>query len=143
MMRAVAAGDRLAVYGSLRSDAENRLPSLGVLNGLQCIGPAWMAGQLLDLGQWPGLIDGDSRIRCELYRIMDPHVMPILDAFEDYFPDAESGSIYLRRWCSLLAPDEGEAWVYRYQGPRDGAIDIAGGDWLAHRARRAAQEEMK
>lgn len=101
------------------------------------LGPCTLSGRLIDLGDWPGLIDGPGEVAAELYAIVDAEILARLDAFEDYEPADPEGSLYLRERVALVAP-AGEAFAYRYVGPRAGRAVIAGGDWRAWRGKRAA-----
>ena len=100
-------------------------------------GACVIPGRLLDLGDWPGLIDGPGRVAGELYAIADPAVLPRLDAFEEYDPADPEGSLYVRETVRLIDPPC-DAHVYRYAGARDGCALVPGGDWRAWKEERAA-----
>ncbi len=80
-------------------------------------------GRLLDLGRYPGLIDGDGRVRGEIYRLDDPELLPVLDREEGY-------NFERRRAIVTLANGRrARAWVYRYRGPQNRAVPIPDGDY--------------
>ena len=120
----------VAVYGTLMrgfalAGTPPRLVQLASL--LRDRGPCVIAGQLVDLGDYPGLVPGAGRVAGELYELLDPAALRELDAYE--------GSQYARRIVRLLEPDA-EAWTYMYTGSLHGRRVIAGGSWAAHRSRR-------
>ncbi|MGY6550935.1 MAG: gamma-glutamylcyclotransferase family protein [Erythrobacter sp.] len=131
----------LAVYGTLRSGVATLEP-LGMRGRMIHRGPCTIAGQLLDLGQYPGLIVGDDgayggsggvafggRVKGDLFAIPDPAIWRELDTYEEFFPEDLAASEYDRIYCRLLDPPL-DAWVYRYIGPVDEARAVPGGDWL-------------
>jgi gamma-glutamylcyclotransferase (GGCT)/AIG2-like uncharacterized protein YtfP len=80
-------------------------------------------GRLLDLGRYPGLIDGDGRVRGEIYRLDDPELLPVLDREEGY-------NFERRRAIVTLANGRrARAWIYRYRGPQNRAVPIPDGDY--------------
>lgn len=137
--------DRLVVYGSLMRDLPSAtgereadlLDRLGVGALLRRIGPCRVGGELFDLGAYPGLRrprDAAGSVCGELYTILDPAVLAVLDEFEGYDPRNASGSDYLRERVELLEPRGVEAWVYVYNRAPDPISRIASGDWRAHLA---------
>lgn len=125
---AVRAGDAIAVYGLLRPGA-GAYERFGLDRAFAPLGPCVIAGRLYDLGGYPGLAAGPGRVRGEVFEIRDPSVMPALDAFEDYWPDAPERSRYDRRRITLVEPAR-EAWVYLWRLDTEGRAEVAGGDWL-------------
>jgi gamma-glutamylcyclotransferase (GGCT)/AIG2-like uncharacterized protein YtfP len=96
----------------------------GVLaRGTTMLGEATIAGRLVDLGRYPGLIDGAGRVKGELYRLDDPELLPVLDREEGY-NFARSIAI-----VTLAGGRRLRAWVYRYRGPRERAVPIPHGDY--------------
>ena len=92
------------------------------------LGAGEVRGRLLDLGRYPGLIDGAGRVRGEIYRLDDPELLPVLDREEGY---------NFERCCAIVTLANGRharAWVYRYRGPQNRAVPIPDGDYRrAHR----------
>jgi gamma-glutamylcyclotransferase (GGCT)/AIG2-like uncharacterized protein YtfP len=137
--------DRLVVYGSLMRDLPSAtgergpdlLDRLGVGALLRRVGPCRVGGVLFDLGAYPALrrspCDADS-VCGELYTILDPAVLAVLDDFEGYDPRNPSDSDYLRERVELLEPRGVDAWVYVFNREPDPILRIASGDWRAHLA---------
>lgn len=137
--------DRLVVYGSLMRDlpsptgerAPDLLDRLGVGALLRRVGPCRVGGVLFDLGAYPALRRSPNEtgsVRGELYTILDPAVLDVLDEFEGYDPRNASGSDYLRERVELLEPRGLDAWIYVYNRAPDPISRIASGDWRAHLA---------
>jgi gamma-glutamylcyclotransferase (GGCT)/AIG2-like uncharacterized protein YtfP len=125
----VKAGDLIAVYGLLRA-GETGFAQFGLAHAFKDAGPCVIAGELWDLGRYPGLVDGEGRVLGELFEVIDPAVIGKLDAFEDYWPGDPARSRYDRRKVHLLEPDR-QAWVYVWRLALDHAARIETGDWLA------------
>lgn len=133
----------LAVYGMLRPDVPLRAPEQ-VMDVLSFVRPCAVAGVLLDLGDYPGLVAGEGRVVCALMRVRGPSSWSTLDTFEDYDPRDRAGSRYLRQRTPLLG--EGvDVWAYHWAGVtqhggasapglvrHNGGDVVASGDWLAH-----------
>jgi gamma-glutamylcyclotransferase (GGCT)/AIG2-like uncharacterized protein YtfP len=91
--------------------------------GATLLGPGRARGSLLDLGRYPGLIEGVGRVLGEVYRLDDPELLPVLDREEGY---------NFERRRAVVTLDGGRrtrAWVYRYRGPRERARPISDGDY--------------
>jgi gamma-glutamylcyclotransferase (GGCT)/AIG2-like uncharacterized protein YtfP len=87
------------------------------------LGPARASGRLLDLGAYPGLIDGDGAVHGELYRLDAPELLRDLDREEGY-------NFQRRRTVVTLGSGRRAlAWVYRYRGSRANAVPIPHGDY--------------
>ena len=93
------------------------------------LGPCRIPGLLLDLGAYPGLVDGAGEVAGDLLRLKDADAGRLLDAFEDFDPSAPATSEYVRRRVRLVAPKVW-AWVYAWNGDAEGRATVAGGDWL-------------
>ena len=87
-------------------------------------------GTLLDLGRYPGLVEGRGRVSGEVYQ---------LDAAGTSPGHRSGGRVQFRapaaedrhgRWPPAWA------WAYHYRGPRDGARPIAHGDYRRARPPR-------
>lgn len=113
----------LFVYGTLRR-GELRAPLLARHRPRRWE-PARVAGALVDLGEYPGLIDGDGEVRGELVELDDPaDALAELDEVEEFLGYGRAGSLYRR---VIVRADGVPAWTYRWlgaPGPR-----IASGDW--------------
>jgi gamma-glutamylcyclotransferase (GGCT)/AIG2-like uncharacterized protein YtfP len=95
------------------------------------VGMATARGRLLDLGQYPGVVDGRGRVTGEVYRLRDPQVLPALDRAE--------GVQFLRghTLVTLAHGGRARAWIYRYRGPRVRAVRIPDGDYRRARPARS------
>lgn len=112
------------VYGTLMR-GEVREALLG-----RCDPTSWTEavteGELVDLGEYPGLVAGSGRVRGELVELRDPGpAIALLDDVEDFHGYGEPASLYRR---VLIEIESLWAWTYLYIGGGS-APRIAGGDW--------------
>jgi len=91
--------------------------------GATAVGPGTARGRLLDLGRYPGLVDGPGRVSGEVYRLDDPELLPVLDREEGYNFVRRQGIV------TLAGGRRVRAWLYRYRGPRERATPIPSGDY--------------
>jgi gamma-glutamylcyclotransferase (GGCT)/AIG2-like uncharacterized protein YtfP len=91
--------------------------------GATAIGEATARGRLLDLGSYPGLIEGAGRVQGEIYRLDDPELLRVLDR--------EEGYNFVRRRAIVTLADgrRVRAWLYRYRGSRARATPIPDGNY--------------
>ena len=102
------------------------------LAGSTYIGDGWVAGQLISLGRYPGLLDGDGKVSGEIYRLEDVAAsLEALDDLEDFDPADPDRCIYLRVIRDVHGEDGAitSAWVYVYNGDASAAPVIKSGDW--------------
>jgi gamma-glutamylcyclotransferase (GGCT)/AIG2-like uncharacterized protein YtfP len=96
---------------------------------------AHVAGTLLDLGRFPGVIAGRGRVRGELWELDPaPEVLRTLDDYEGY------NFLRCTTTATLASGRRVRAWMYRYRGTK--RTVISEGDWRRHHgadARRARQ----
>ncbi|MCR9096322.1 MAG: gamma-glutamylcyclotransferase [bacterium] len=118
----------VAVYGSLMRGL-GAVEHLGITERLRFVGPCVLEGELFDLGDWPGMRPGNGRVVAEIHALLDPDVLPLLDAFEDFDPAAPRGSLYLRERVPLVEPVGATAWTYVYNRIPDASARIPSGDW--------------
>lgn len=128
-------GDWIALYGSLMRGL-GAMDELGLGDRLRYVGPCVIAGELFDLGQYPGMRHGDGRVIAELYALLDVGVIEELDEFEDYTPSRRRESLYLRESVALIQPSNTDAWLYVYNAVPNDSARIADGDWRAHYVKR-------
>jgi gamma-glutamylcyclotransferase (GGCT)/AIG2-like uncharacterized protein YtfP len=98
--------------------------------GATAIGEGTARGRLLDLGRYPGLIEGAGRVHGEIYRLDDPELLPVLDREEGY------NFVRRRGIVTLVDGRRVRVWLYRYRGPRERATPIPDGDYRRARAPR-------
>jgi len=91
--------------------------------GATAAGTGTARGRLLDLGRYPGLIEGAGRVHGEIYQLEDPELLPALDREEGYNFERR------RAVVTLAGGRRVRAWLYRYRGPRQRAIPIPDGDY--------------
>lgn len=94
-----------------------------LLAGATFVGEARARGCLLDLGRYPGLIEGEGSVRGEVYRLHDPELLRTLDGEEGYNFERR------RTLVTLAAGQRARAWLYRYRGPHGRAVPIPDGDY--------------
>src|SRR5262245_52935273 len=105
----------------------------GLLEGrVTWLGSASVAGRLLDLGAFPGLVPAQSaayRVLGDRFAIAAARRAELLDALDRY-----EGESFERVQQSVFGPDGPTlAWVYAYRGAVDGCRVIASGDYLVGR----------
>jgi gamma-glutamylcyclotransferase (GGCT)/AIG2-like uncharacterized protein YtfP len=124
----------LFVYGTLRPGTPGFATYLE--GATLSVRPATVRGRLwLHAGEeYPFLTAGEEEIHGELIEVEDAaweRIMAALDKYEEYAPEDEAGSCYLRRRIAA-SPDDGTtvtAWTYLWNRPPAAGIPIPGGDW--------------
>lgn len=111
------AGRRVFVYGTLRAGEGNH----HLLRGALYLGTHRTPARytMLDLGGYPGVTAGRTRITGEVYAV-DPATLAALDRLEEY------PHLYTR---VLIPSPYGKTWLYLYRGPRTRRRVVPGGDW--------------
>ena len=132
--------DFLAVYGSLMR-AEGMQTTLGVAGYLQFVAEIRVPGELFDLGEFPGLrlvgAGSPLAVPAELFAILNPRALDLLDEYEGCQEDAQGSSVFVRRRLRLLEPPV-EVWVYLWQGGVKNCPRVRGMSWPEHKARRSS-----
>jgi gamma-glutamylcyclotransferase (GGCT)/AIG2-like uncharacterized protein YtfP len=123
----------LAVYGTLLSGLPPRSGRPDLTSLLRLVGPCRIPGQLCDCGPYPGLLDRPGIVVGECWQIIAAETLAVLDRWEDYQPNDEARSEYLRCQLRLIDPPI-TAWVYRYN--RQPKTIIPSGDWRQYIANR-------
>lgn len=132
--------DAFFVYGTLMR-RECRFSALQN-HGVQCTLLAKGFGRLLDMGDFPALVDIDSAgsmVHGDFVRVADPvSAVSELDDIEGFHGFGVPGSLYRRTLCRV---DVGEgrirqAWTYCWAAPVDVGVSIASGDWREYRGQR-------
>lgn len=119
MRRRLVSALPLAVYGTLRPGGR-AYAAFGLAQRTRHLGPCQIAGRIVDLGGYPGLLPGDEAVAGDLLAFDDPALLDELDAYE--------GDGYVRATVRLIEP-EGEALVWLWQGNVVGALPVPGNDW--------------
>ncbi len=116
----------LFIYGTL-------MPALRLeaeMHGARFMGPAQVPGRLVDVGRYPGLLQGDGSVSGEVYEVDAAHLAR-LDAVEDMVPSDRAASQYWREEVTVLSgPLQGlKVQTYLYNRPVDGCAPIPHGDY--------------
>jgi len=120
---------KVFVYGTLMSGLQRE----EALFNSQFLGTGHIDGNLYDLGNYPGLKDGHSKIFGELYEINLP-TLEYLDQIEGYFVDQPEKSLYIRRAITVKKETDKESYIaetYFYNLPIDESTRIVTGDYRA------------
>ena len=118
---------KVFVYGTLMSGLQRE----EALFNSQFLGTGYINGNLYDLGNYPGLKDGHSKIFGELYEINLP-TLDYLDQIEGYFADQPEKSLYIRRAITVNKETDQESYMaetYFYNLPIDESTRIVTGDY--------------
>ncbi len=116
----------LFIYGTLmpglRLEAE--------MHGALFVGPAQIQGRLIDVGRYPGLLQGEGQVSGEVYEVDDAHLAR-LDVVEDMVPGDRDASQYWREEVTVLnGPLQGQqVQTYVYNRRVDGCTPIPHGDY--------------
>lgn len=148
-MQAVAQTNLLFVYGTLASVATGTLGAAQrarLRREGRVLGPAMVAGRLLDLGSYPGLVDprpwsalARARrgvVHGELHELNDPALtFPWLDPYEGITPGCRGGCEYRRDVLEIALASAPlrklDAHAYVFQGATAKARNIVDGRWTA------------
>ncbi len=124
--------DRVFVYGTLmRGGAYHGL----VAPYVRDVGPGWIPGLLVDLGEYPGWVPGAGRVHGQVLRVrpVEP-VLRLLDELEEYEGPGSPANVYERTPVRVGVPGgRVTAWAYRYVGPAEGRPVVPGGRWPGSR----------
>lgn len=121
--------ETVVFYGSLLDPSLRR--SLGVEPLLRPVRKCLLPGALYDLGPYPGLALGPSRVHGRLFALRDPAALPLLDSFEECDSDPP---LFVRRNMRLIDPQI-ESWVYVYNRSVGGKRRLRQGKWFLRRLR--------
>ncbi len=108
----------LFVYGTLRSDSGHAMHDV-LAAGAELVGRGRVAGALVDLGEYPGLVLArEGSVRGEVWRVRDASLWATLDAYEGIGPDAEVAESYERVRVDVRLDDgpTAAAWTYAWRG---------------------------
>ena len=124
----------LFVYGTLRKGYGNELHKLIARNS-EFIGLANYQGKMFNIGEYPGIVpsdDASDKVVGELYKLTNPlRLVKILDEYEEFYPENESESVFLRKDIQVEVDGTNYAtYGYLYNRPLDGLAQITSGDFL-------------
>ena len=110
--------ERIFVYGLLRKGQS----MAHILSDANYVGDAELDGfDLYHLGSYPGAVEGDGRIKGEIYEVND---LTSLDEAEGV---DRSPPLYRRRQTDAAGSP---TWIYLYARPLEGTLKIDSGDWI-------------
>ncbi len=129
-------GAYLFVYGTLL-DAKNEF---GAYIRQHCTrhGNGKFKGELYDIGEYPGALlkpDNNQFVHGIIYILDNPdEILKILDDYEGFGADQPQPNEFIRTRISI----EGglgltDCWVYLYNLPVNGLVQIANGDYLRYK----------
>ncbi|MAI89176.1 gamma-glutamylcyclotransferase [Ponticaulis sp.] len=120
-------------YGLLKRGAVGAPEHIDLEAGGEFLGPAFLRGDLFDVGGYPGIVEGEGLVTGVLYRLDDLALLTALDEFEDVVPDDPAGSLYRRILRDVLneagEPVGQRAWVYWFNQPVHSFPRLKTGNW--------------
>lgn len=109
--------NKLFVYGTLKSETHKLDELIGVDN-FKVIGWGTIKAHKLSGTQYPAVIPGETdEILGEVIELKNiEHTIIILDQYEEYDPQAEFSSLYIRNTIKVIlnTGEEQLAWIYFY-----------------------------
>lgn len=122
------------VYGTLLSG----LSLHSHMAGARWLGAGRVRARLLDLGDYPGMVcvgqDDPVFVHGEVYEV-EQALLNKLDAVEEYDPQDEPHSLYLRRACVLHEPGPQlprTVWAYLFNRSVASCKEIPDGNYRAY-----------
>jgi len=128
--------DYLFVYGSLLKQANNIMSNY--LEGKsEKMWEASMPGLLFMVDFYPGAVylpDAHSLVKGDVYFLKEKKsIFEVLDEYEDYDPDNESESLFIRKVVPIWYEDEiKNCWVYLFNQAYNTYPVITSGDYLQY-----------
>lgn len=112
-------GDFLFVYGTLRLGESADLSRTGKALFVES---SKIDGDLYNLGWFPGVKLGTGNtVKGDLFLIEDESITPQLDRYEGH------PTLFCRK--QIGRRDDGDVWVYEYNGPVKAELRLESGDW--------------
>jgi gamma-glutamylcyclotransferase (GGCT)/AIG2-like uncharacterized protein YtfP len=122
------------VYGTLKRGQQNEMAVRLATEGRYC-GKAHLAGRLVDLGSYPGLLpalSGAERVSGELFALPESSdLLECLDRYEGCHADDAEPHEYCRIVCTATDEDGVRVWcwAYLYQWPTGEGKLLPDGEW--------------
>lgn len=128
-------GNYLFIYGTLLQ-SENLFAAYLKANSV-FYSKAKVKGMMYDIGLFPGVIlnaGADSYVHGNIVFMNDPEaVLKKLDVYEGFGPDEPQPNMFVRELVAIeLAGETLSCWIYLYNLPVTGFLQIASGDYLAY-----------
>lgn len=128
----------LFVYGTLRQPLVEKVSSelKTLMSSLRYVGKGHIAGELYDLGIYPGGITGDdfqTVIIGEVYELSDAsETLDVLDVYEGFVPGELEASLYARQKVTVTMENARklECWIYVYNDWVSTGKLIPNGDYV-------------
>lgn len=123
--------DHLFVYGTLRSDIPSSMSKF-LRRRATLVGKATAGGRLVDLGGYPGFIQGSGTVKGELYRInpdQAEETWQLLDAYEGVTGAGSEDYRKLEIEVRVSGGGAFRALAYEYQKSASGKTEIPHGDY--------------
>ncbi|MBK9507992.1 MAG: gamma-glutamylcyclotransferase [Cytophagaceae bacterium] len=128
----------LFVYGTLLNSFPKNPFKNSFHKNASYLGAGKISAKLYDLGKYPGIvknIEGENfYVFGEIYEILNPKFLQVLDEYENYFPENLSKSEYTREKSKafLISGQELMTWVYWYNNLPNDALFIESGDYIGY-----------
>lgn len=126
----------VAFYGTL-VDEHGMQEELGLKGKLRHVQSCIISGEMRDLGEFPGLVEGDGTVKGELYELSDLSAFKTIDKYEEFDPLHLDKSLFIRHAVRLKEP-EIDCWAYFYNGDASQASKIVDLQWREYKKRRDA-----
>ena len=120
---------KVFVYGTLMGGLQRE----EALSNSLFLGFGYINGTLYNLGNYPGLKDGNDKVFGELYEISLP-TLNYLDQIEGYFTEQPENSLYIRKSTIIYSDPTAETCIaetYFYNLPVVESNRIVTGDYRA------------
>ena len=129
--------DFLIVYGTLRPPFDNTFSQYLRQRG-RCVGEGSFAGQVFDMGSYPGAIyqeTSESRVCGTVFDISNQKnaILTYLDYYEGVGDQFDQPTEYIRSVVPVHFNDQvADCWIYIYNLPTDDKPLIESGDYAVH-----------
>ena len=130
--------DFLLVYGTLRPPFDNPFAQY-LRNRGRCVGEGTFAGQIFDIGSYPGAVyceAADTRVCGTVFDISSQKekTLTYLDYYEGVGDNFEPPTEFVRAVVPVRFNDQtADCWVYLYNLPTNEKPIVEGGDYAVHK----------